>query len=130
MEASNTPTWEACKENVLPIKRGRSAKGLSESLQKNNEDLSENNSRDKTFEDSIIAAAKSSPKNLLDAYSLYFKWTRDTYPTNTEKALKLLEVFYLKYPLSLSSYFQFKTFSVLCCPLSIILLLFCLKCCR
>lgn len=100
MEASSTPTWEACKENVLPIKRGRSAKGLSESLQKNNEDLSENNSRDKIFEDSIIAAAKSSPKELLDAYSLYFKWTRDTYPTNTEKALKLLEVLYLKHSLS------------------------------
>ena len=101
MEASNTPTWEACKENVLPIKRGRSAKGLSESLQKNTEDLSENNSRDIIFEDSIIAASKSSPKELLDAYSLYFKWTRDTYPTNTEKALKLLEVLYLKHPLSL-----------------------------
>ena len=91
MEASNTPVWEACKENVLPIKRGRSAKGLSESLLNNTEDASGNKSRDKIFEDSIITAAKS-PKELLDAYSLYFKWTRDTYPTNTEKALKLLEV--------------------------------------
>ena len=92
MEASYTPTWEACKENVLPIKRGRSAKGLPESLQNNTEDASGNYSREKVFEDSIIAAAKSSPKELLDAYSLYFKWIRDTYPTNTEKALKLLEV--------------------------------------
>lgn len=100
MEASYTPTWEACKENVLPIKRGRSAKGLSESLQNNADDASGNNPRDKIFEDSIIAAAKSSPKELLDAYSLYFKWTRDTYPTNTERALKLLEVLQLRHFLS------------------------------
>lgn len=99
MEASYTPTWEACKENVLPIKRGRSAKGLSESLQNNADDAS-GNSRDKIFEDSIIAASKSSPKELLDAYSLYFKWTRDTYPTNTERALKLLEVLHLRHFLS------------------------------
>ena len=31
-DATLPPTWEACKENVLPIKRGRSVKGLTTSL--------------------------------------------------------------------------------------------------
>jgi hypothetical protein len=87
---SNPPAWEACKENVLPIKRGRSAKGLSDTLQ-NNDHLIDS-SREKIFSDSIITAGKESPKALLDAYVLYFKWTRDAYPSSSEKALKLLEV--------------------------------------
>ena len=86
------PAWEACKENVLPIKRGRSAKGLSESLQKNSDSATIDKVREKLFEDTIIAAGKSSPKELLSAYVLYFKWTRDTYPSNVEKPLNLLEV--------------------------------------
>lgn len=95
--ASTAPAWEACKENVLPIKRGRSAKGLSESLQKNCESASIDKLREKLFEDSIVAASKSSPKELLDSYILYFKWTRDTYPSNAETALKLLEVQLFRY---------------------------------
>lgn len=29
---SDIPIWEASKENVLPLKRGRSVKGLSQAL--------------------------------------------------------------------------------------------------
>ena len=89
---NSAPVWEACKENVIPIKRGRSAKGLSESLQKTSEIVSNDKLREKFFEDKIIAAGKSSTKELLDAYVLYFKWTRDAYPSNVEKPLNLLEV--------------------------------------
>ena len=88
---NSAPVWETCKENVIPIKRGRSAKGLSESLQKTSESVSNDKLREKIFEDTIIAAGKSS-KELLDAYVLYFKWTRDAYPSNVEKPLNLLEV--------------------------------------
>jgi hypothetical protein len=90
---SKAPAWEACKENVLPIKRGRSAKGLSDTLLKSSDSLLSDRMCEKTFEDAISAAGNASPKQLLDAYILYFKWVRDTYPSSAEKALKLLEVF-------------------------------------
>lgn len=90
---SKAPAWEACKENVLPIKRGRSAQGLSNTLLKNSDSLLSDKLCEKTFEDAITAAGNASPKELLDAYISHFKWTRDTYPSSTEKALKLLEVF-------------------------------------
>lgn len=91
---SKAPAWEACKENVLPIKRGRSAKGLSDTLLKSSDSLLSDKLCEKAFEDAITAAGKSSPKELLDAYIMNFKWIRDTYPSSTEKALKLLEVFF------------------------------------
>ena len=91
MSTENAPAWEAYKENVLPIKRGRSVKGLSESLQKSSDSASIDKLREKVFEDTIIAAGKT-PKELLEAYILYFKWTRDAYPSSAEKALNLLEV--------------------------------------
>jgi hypothetical protein len=98
MDTENAPTWEACKENVLPIKRGRSAKGLSESLQvKNHENSAIDKLREKVFEDSLCNAQKSGCKDLLEAYISYFKWTRDTFPSNSEKALHLLEVIVMIY---------------------------------
>jgi hypothetical protein len=98
MDSENAPTWEACKENVLPIKRGRSAKGLSESLQvKNHENSAIDKLREKVFEDSICNARKSGCKDLLEAYIFYFKWARDTFPSNSEKALNLLEVIVMIY---------------------------------
>lgn len=106
MESMNSnlaiPSWEACKENVLPIKRGRSAKGLSDTLQKNinysSDNTNENKNQEKYYEDLILNAKKASTsstifsKELLDSYIFYFKWIRDTYPSNSDKALKLLEV--------------------------------------
>ena len=67
------PTWEACKENVIPIKRGRSAKGLSEVLKEptcNDNDI--NKLREQVFEDAI--ANSTSSKQLLDTYISYYKW--------------------------------------------------------
>ena len=87
------PSWEACKENVIPLKRGRSAKGLSEVLSRNIDSASGDALREKAFEDSLLVAAKLSGKELLNSYTLYFKWLRDTFPSNSERALKLLEVF-------------------------------------
>ena len=89
---NNAPAWETCKENVIPIKRGRSAKGLSESLQKTSECVLNDRTREILFEETLITAGKSSTKELLDAYVLYFKWIRDAYPSNVEKPLNLLEV--------------------------------------
>ena len=94
LSISKAPAWEACKENVIPIKRGRSAKGLSETLSKSSESLLSDKLCEKAFDDAITAASKTSPKELLDAYILNFKWIRDTYPSSVEKALKLLEVIF------------------------------------
>lgn len=85
------PTWEASKENVLPLKRGRSVKGLSKALEMNHEtDLLNQEQR---FEQQIEDTRKTLDKQqLLEDYLAYFKWTRDSYPSNHEKALKILEV--------------------------------------
>ena len=122
------PAWETSKENVLPIKRGRSVRGLQESslaLQQQNS-LAEtetnaksnsvvkpeawtsllkggaatwNNGKQAT-EEGFEAAIKelkeltsaNAPEQLLEKYAKYIKWTRDTYISDTTKALKLLEV--------------------------------------
>jgi len=93
MESSSSssslpPTWESCKENVLPIKRGRSAKGLCEVLKdptNGNDNGSSSSSsakdinrlREQVFEDTIKNS--TSPKQLLDTYISYYKWIRDRY---------------------------------------------------
>lgn len=90
-------TWEASKENVLPIKRGRSVKGLCENLEKPIIQQSNNSvekMQEKIFENNLKMKVpdEKSETEMLDAYLQYIKWTRDTYPTNSEKTLKLLEV--------------------------------------
>ena len=77
--------WETCKENVRPVKSGRSAKGLG-SFKGNKIDL---NLQKQTYEDLIINTKNS--EDPLDAYVKYFKWTRDTYPSDVSKTLELLE---------------------------------------
>jgi hypothetical protein len=95
------PQWELCKENVLPIKRGRSTKGLQETLSKpatlSDQGQDNNNSveqlREQLFEEELAKLSTGdSPKDLLEAYLKYLKWVRDRFPTNSDKALKLLEV--------------------------------------
>ena len=86
----SAPVWETSKENVLPLKRGRSAKGLADTLgadkkKKSSDYLSE----EKSFENSLILASDNVKK--LEIYVGYFKWTRNTFVSNSEKALKLLE---------------------------------------
>ena len=87
------PSWEASKENVLPIKRGRSVKVLTENVA-GEKSQSDNNIkiREKIFHDKILNA-ENSPTELFEVYVSYFKWTRDTFPSNNEKTVKILEVF-------------------------------------
>lgn len=90
-------TWEACKENILPIKRGRSVKGLNETLDKpfpKNGEFSVEKMQENIFVNTLKLKVPEEKTELemLDAYINYIKWTRDTYPTNSDKSLKLLEV--------------------------------------
>jgi hypothetical protein len=80
--------WELCKENVMPVKSGRSTKGLSVAklgggLKPKMED------EEAVFERLLQeSAADSDP---LDAYVKYFKWIRDTFPSDLQKTLSFLE---------------------------------------
>lgn len=93
MPTTAVPKWEACKENVLPIKRGRSVKGLSVSLTASLAAASQievqEMEHEKNLEEAINNRVESS--QLLDVFALYFKWLRDSYPTQSDKSLKLLE---------------------------------------
>lgn len=90
--ASSEPTWEACKENVLPIKRGRSAKGLNAALAITSKDKDTLTTAEQGHETAILEASSGGDNAiLLETYIRYFKWVRDTYPSSTDKALKLLE---------------------------------------
>eukprot|EP01041_Mallomonas_annulata_P000315 gene315-573_t len=80
----STPNWESSKENVLPIKRGRSAKGLNYVM--STDTIAESESR---FEQEILNTTSSSDP--LIVWLQYFKWIRDTYPSDSSRALKLLE---------------------------------------
>jgi hypothetical protein len=93
--ADEVPAWEACKENVLPIKRGRSVKGLSAALSSSSSSSSSFSSlaaQEKVHEEACESAAKGgSASDVLDRYCQYIKWVRDAFPTQQEKTLKLLE---------------------------------------
>ena len=100
---NKTQTWEACKENVLPIKRGRSVKGLGESLQHRPASDNSLETQEKAFETRIAAATADegtqgapsgvrSASELLEVYIQYYGWTRDAFPSSSDKALRLLEV--------------------------------------
>ena len=95
------PAWETSKENVLPIKRGRSARGLSASLSQNPVLVAQQlqsqplalSRQEQEFEadlQSIVqnAGCDSVEELKLEAYIKYLKWIRDTFPSNTEKKLE------------------------------------------
>ena len=112
--------WETSKENVLPLKRGRVTKGLAERVEYNHlgSEISVENGRlsiyrreffysgrlhcirkiiesvKDTFE-KALSTIKNNGGNgleLLMTYIKYLKWTRDSFPSNKDKALQLLEV--------------------------------------
>jgi hypothetical protein len=93
MDNVNVPSWEASKENVLPIKKGRSVKGLSEALSRNviSENTNEKN-QEKAFE-TELKTEFANAEDKLAVYIKYYKWIRDAFPTQSDKALKLLEVY-------------------------------------
>lgn len=86
------PAWEAAKENVLPIKRGRSAKGLSVSLAHPVSQDTLNADQDRAFEAQLENNTVTDPVQRLELYVKYLKWVRDTFPSVTDKALQILEV--------------------------------------
>lgn len=88
--------WETCKENVQPIKRGRSVRGLGETLAaKSNADMGVNPfaEQERQFEVQVASLAQAGAPacEQLDAYAAYFKWTRDAFPSSSERAQAVLE---------------------------------------
>jgi len=84
------PAWETSKENVLPIKSGRSTKKLTKTFLAQSEGFSIENGAVANFENELISA-KSAGADLLDVWVRYFKWTRDQYPSDSTKAMQILE---------------------------------------
>ena len=91
--------WELSKENVQPVKRGRSAALLSDVLlsKRANSNLgSLEEDRSKYFEEQLSLAKdpSSGVSSALDSLLVYenqFKWIRDNFPTDASRLLKLLE---------------------------------------
>lgn len=81
------PAWETSKENVLPVKRGRSTKGLQNSL--NHIHNTAQKGTNSIFEEEL--AGEQTPSSILDVYVRYFKWTRDEFPSNAAKSMEILE---------------------------------------
>lgn len=87
------PVWEACKENVLPTKRGRSAKGLSNILQPDQAFKKDLQQSERNFTTRIEEAkAIGNNQALLEAYAERLKWTHESFPSSDKEAIKLLEV--------------------------------------
>ena len=105
MAAPSENEWELSKENVIPIKRGRSVKGLQESLLKPHHGEDTDSAREQVFQEEL-KLNKDSPIAQLDTYIKYFKWTRDRFPTNSDKALKLLEVSPANHKLKIGTFNQ------------------------
>lgn len=83
--------WENSKENVKPVKSGRSAKGLSmasiggDALKLRDQTIKE----EQAFEELISSV--SDQVDPLETYVRYFKWIRSTFPSDLNKSLSLLE---------------------------------------
>ena len=81
--------WETCKENVMPIKKGRSAKGLSKvfdasagAMTKPGADTEETMRK---FEQGILKATEENDP--VGVYIGYFKWIRETFPSDQSRAV-------------------------------------------
>lgn len=84
------PAWETSKENVLPLKSGRSTKKLADAFLAQSEGFGTEPSAAVVFEKEL-SNARSLGSDVLDIYVRFFKWTRDQYPSNSTKAMQLLE---------------------------------------
>lgn len=85
--------WERSKENVLPVKRGRSAAGLSDALASSKlaaHSESIEQTRAAYFNRQLELAA-GSPLERLNVYEEQFKWNRDHFPSDSSRLIKLLE---------------------------------------
>ena len=91
--SESAPAWETSKENVLPVKRGRSAKGLSDALSKPKlHSEQENLARIADFDSELQNCPTEEAYQRLDIYIKYIKWVRDAYPGSAERVFELLEV--------------------------------------
>lgn len=87
--------WETCKENVLPVKVGRSVAKLNESLQSMHSLKAEKDKQQmiSNYESKIqYLVSQHLHEELLDLYVQYFKYIRDSFPSSSEKILGVLEV--------------------------------------
>jgi spindle assembly checkpoint component MAD3 len=93
--------WETCKENVLPVKAGRSVAHINSALNTSTSGgfLSQEKERQATMStfdrqiDSFLNRDEASRDNseLLNVFTSYFKYARTEYPSSQDKALKVLE---------------------------------------
>lgn len=89
--APGAPVWEASKENIGPVKSGRSTKKLGESVLSAGGLTDVQVKQKQKFEEDIKIAEEGCCRRL-DTFVEYFKWTREVYPSNTAKSLEVLEV--------------------------------------
>jgi hypothetical protein len=95
--------WENSKENVAPVKRGRTVKGLGGVAGLSNKPVLGKNlgsvSEEKRFENEVEVAknrtdygdGESVEEAVLEVYISYYKWVRDTYRTSNDKSKAVLE---------------------------------------
>jgi hypothetical protein len=96
MNENIVPVWETCKENVLPIKRGRSIKGLSQVLSSNQLNNNENNEDNNNNES--INKYETSLKNALEKYNILINNKEEDVDQSVKNAasLAVLDV-YIQY---------------------------------
>jgi hypothetical protein len=88
--------WETSKENIIPLKKGRSLAangigggGLGGILQ----DKLSKEDKSKEYQSRLDKARKgSSSEDLLDIYIDYYSWTRRSSNNDSEKGKSILEV--------------------------------------
>lgn len=109
-EDASIPVWEAAKENVLPVKKGRSVKTLRESVVQSDDELRKIDEAEKQFRKRLLETEDPSSKILV--YAEYVKWARVTFPHNSAKEKEVLEVSKLKAMNNMSQCVMLQKFSV------------------
>ena len=84
--------WELSKENVVPVKRGRSAAVLSDTLATQKYARTEDTDEAfiQRFED-LLATQQQDALARLSTFESYLKWTCDQYPSDTSRRMRILE---------------------------------------
>ena len=85
--------WELSKENVMPVKRGRSAFMLSNVLAEQKSSRHDKNIEEErqVHFDKQLDMAKGNALETLTVYENQYKWIRDHFPTDSSRLVKLLE---------------------------------------
>ncbi|GBG31482.1 Histone-lysine N-methyltransferase, H3 lysine-79 specific [Hondaea fermentalgiana] len=86
--------WEQCKENAMPIKRGRDPKklkpfGAQSEIANRKAKLAQ---EQEAFEEALAQATSDGPmEDPLSTWIRYIKWTQDNFPSGSNDLLSLLE---------------------------------------